>query len=639
MKRFLSLFLCLILTVTTVACGQTDKNDSPNGAEDTSNGASGTQSTQGDITPPSVDLDFSGNDLDASFDASEATDVVFSENGIEIKGQGAAAEGCRLLLTEPGTYVLSGSCKDGKITVSVGENDKVKLVLDGLDLICKDGTALLVTEGDKVFLTLADGSKNKLADGASYTETVGETNVDGAIFSRADLTVNGSGTLSVSANNKHGIVSKDDLVLAGTGTLSVTSAGVALEGKDCVKIREMTLDLTSGGDGIRSTNTEDSSRGYVYVESGTLTIKSEGDGIQAETLLQIEGGSLSIVTGGGSENAPIKQGGDMMGGFRPGGNFGYTESTDTQPSRKGLKCTSLVLVNGGEVSVDAYDDGIHSDGDVSIAGGKTTVASGDDGIHGEKILQVTGGELTVKKSYEGLEACEIYIKDGKTSVTASDDGLNASDGSGGMMGGGFPGGMMGGGSAAYLCISGGYLLVDAAGDGLDSNGNFDMTGGTVLVAGPTNSGNGALDFGDGCTGSVSGGILIAVGASGMAENFTNAQNQGSMLVGTGTCQAGTGIAVCDENGRVLASFTPNKAYQCAVITAPGIKQGETYTVYAGADVANADENGFAKESTLSGGTAVATVEMTSLLYGSGMGGGMGGGMRPGGGGGMRPGRK
>lgn len=635
MKRLLAFFLCVAVMSAAVSCGKktsrelADENVETQGSSETESGKGGS------ISKPAVDTDFSENDIDASYDNSLATKVVFSDSEVIVTGQGTVVEECRLLVTEPGTYEILGSCKDGKITVSVGENDKVKLVLNGLNLACKDGAALVVTEGEKVFLSLANGSENKIADGASYTETVGETNVDGAIFSRADLTVNGSGTLSVSANNKHGIVSKDDLVLAGRGILSVTSAGVALEGKDCVKIRDMTLDLTSGGDGIRSTNTEDSSRGYVYVESGTIEIKSEGDGIQAETLLQIEGSSLSIVTGGGSANAPVNQGGDMMGGFRPGGNFGYTESTDTQPSQKGLKCTSLVLINGGEVSIDAYDDGIHSDGDISIAGGKTTVASGDDGIHGEKILQVTDGELTVTKSYEGLEACEIYIKGGKTSITASDDGLNASDGSGGMMGGGFPGGMMGGGSAAYLCISGGYLLVDAAGDGLDSNGNFDMMGGTVLVAGPTNSGNGALDFGDGCTGNVSGGILIAVGASGMAENFTNAQNQGSMLVSTGTRQAGTSIAVCDENGRVLASFTPNKAYQCAVITAPEIREGKTYTVYTGAKTANADENGFAQDGTLSGGTVVATVEMTSLLYGSGMG----GGMRPGGGGGMRPGKK
>ena len=176
-------------------------------------------------------------------------------------------------------------------------------------------------------------------------------------------------------------------------------------------------------------------------------------------------------------------------------------------------------------------------------------------------------------------------------------------------------------------------MVNASGDGLDSNGNFDMMGGTVLVSGPTNSGNGALDYGDGCKGTVSGGILIAVGSSGMAENFTNAENQGSMLVSTGSCQAGTSIAVCDENGKVLVSFTSPKSFQTAVITAPEIQKGQSYTVYSGATVQNADENGFASGSTLTGGTKIATVEMTSLLYGSG---GMGGGM--GGGGGFRPGR-
>ena len=638
MKRIGILCLCALLIGSMLSCGSqkgiynqdesgtvnsnTDQDNRPSGGQDKeTNGkedfSSGKDKVNTEI--PSVDLEFTEADKDASYEDGQATKIEFSDTSVEISGGGASLEGCKVIIDAPGTYVLTGDCQNGKITVSLGKKEKAQLVLDGLALTCKDGAALVVSEADKVFLTLAEGSENSLSDGSSYTETVEQTNVDGAIFSRGGLTINGEGKLTVKGNYKHGIVSKDDLVLSGGGSLVVTAGGAGLEGKDCVKLCDMKVNITAEGDGIRSTNTEDASRGYVYIESGELTINSQNDGIQAETLLQIDGGKLNIVTGGGSAKAPVKQD-NMMGGggFRPGGSSSST--TTNEESRKGLKCSSAILINGAEITVDSYDDGIHANGDVSIAGGNTTVASGDDGVHADSILEITDGDLSVTKSYEGLEAAKIYIKGGNISLVSSDDGLNASDGSGR----GF-----GGSSNAYLCISGGYMVVNASGDGLDSNGNFDMMGGIVLVSGPTNSGNGALDYGDGCKGTVSGGILIAVGSSGMAENFTNAENQGSMLVSTGSCQAGTSIAVCDEDGKVLVSFTSPKTFQTAVITAPEIQKGQSYTVYSGATVQNADENGFASGSTLTGGSQVATVEMTSLLYGSG---GMGGG------GGFRPGR-
>ncbi|MBE6638304.1 MAG: carbohydrate-binding domain-containing protein [Ruminococcaceae bacterium] len=637
MKRILSIFLCFILLLSAVSCKKKNNTASSAKGEDKATGESQNGAQPGEVekvTIPSLDLDFSGEDSDDSYD-SDAVAVVFSDSGITISGEGALSNGTQLSIISAGTYILSGKCADGKITVNIGENEKAKLVLNGLNLTCQSGAALLIREGDKVFLTLAEESENTISDGGSYTETIGESNVDGAVFSRADMTINGSGKLTVNGNNKHGIVSKDDLIFSDSGSVMINAQGVGAEGKDCVKIREMTLIIESSGDGIRSTNTEDAARGFVYVESGNITVNAKGDAIQAETLLQISGGEFMLKTGGGADAAPQNQGNDMMGGgFRPGGN--NTNSATDGISCKGLKCSATVLINGGILQIDAYDDGIHSDSDVGMGDGEVQIASGDDGIHAESMLEIAGGSLSISKSYEGLEAYKIYIKGGNISLVSVDDGLNASDGNGSM--GGF-GGMMGGmgGSEAYLQISGGYLFVNAGGDGLDSNGNFDFTGGIVLVSGPTNSGNGALDYGEGCSANVSGGVLIAVGSMGMAENFRSATGQGSVLVSTGSCSAWTNIAVCDANGKVIASFTPPKSYQCAVITAPGIVQGGTYTIYTGGSVDHANGNGFAENSTLLGGNKIATVEMTSLIFESGSG--MGGGMPPPSGGGMRPDRR
>lgn len=631
MKRWLIAILCIALMLSAVSCGK-KKTSQPNmPSQDSAETEREAQAGKVEnVIPPSLDLEFSKKDTDASYDDTESTIIVFSENDVQISGEGATAEKTKINITSAGTYVFSGSCSDGKIMVTLEKNDKAKLVLNGLALTCKDGSALVITEGDKVFLTLADGSQNSISDGNSYTETIESTNVDAAIFSRADMAINGGGSLTVNANNKHGIVSKDDLILSGKGSLAVNALGVGLEGKDCVKIEDMTVSVVSGSDGIRSSNTEDATRGFVYIKNGNISVESQKDGIQAETLLQIDGGDISIVSGGGSQNAPAHRENDM---FRPGSGANNSQ-TDNEVSTKGLKCATMVLINGGKIQIDACDDGIHSDGDVGLSFGDVEIASGDDGIHAEAVLEIAGGSLFVTKSYEGLEGCKIYLKGGNISVVSSDDGLNASDPNA-SSGGGF-GGMMGGGGDAYLCISGGYVFINAAGDGLDSNGNFDLTGGIVLVSGPTNGGNGALDYGDGCKGTVSGGTLIAVGSAGMAENFTNAENQGTILVSTGSCGAGTTIAICDEKGTVLASFTPVKAYQTAVITCPGMVVGGTYSVYTGATVKDTDGNGFAENSTLSGGTKIGSVELTTLVVGSGGMGGGGGGMKPSGGGGMRP---
>lgn len=574
-------------------------------AEQTSSAGAGSVTAAVDI-----DKSFTDRDLDAGYDAASASRITFSEGGAALSGTGAKADGTVVTISEAGTYILSGSCADGQVVVEAADTDKVQLVLDGFSLTCADNAALYIRSADKVFLTLAGERQNTLADtGTAYAQTDADTTVDGVIFSKADLTINGSGSLTVTAGYKHAIVSKDDLRITG-GILTITAAYGGLYGKDCVKICGGSFSLTTGADGIQSSNAEDAARGFVYISGGDFNIQSATDGIQAETVLQIDGGSFSLTTGDGSANASTTAGGGW-GNWGGWGQSAQSSSADSS-SAKGLKSATEMVLNGGSFVIDSSDDGIHTNGDLTIAGGELTISSGDDGMHADSELVILGGSITITKSYEGLEGLAITIGGGEISVTASDDGLNAAGGNDASAIGGRPGqNTFAADSDAFIKITGGRLTVNAAGDGVDSNGALYMSGGEVYVSGPTDSGNGALDY-DG-TGEITGGIFIAVGSSGMAMNFTSADGQCSLLYNFSGSLSGA-VSLQNAAGETLAAFTPQKSYSSVLISAPGIQTGEIYTLSAGSQSVQITPT----SSTFSNGGGVGT-----------MGGGMGGpgGMR------------
>ena len=619
--------LLIFAALLTSACGKVPPNtDITNGSQ-----VSSSSGTPAEIE--NMDMSFSNRDNESNYTENGATIITFSEDSIDISGIGVTKDENRITITKAGTYILRGSSENTALVVRASDTDKIQIVFDGVSLSNPDGPAVYIACADKVFITLSDGSVNTLSDGNSYEITEDETTLDAALFSREDLTINGNGTLSVSGNYKHGVVSKDDLVITG-GNITVTAKNVGLNGKDAVKITNATIDITAGSDGIRSNNTEDTERGFIYIESGNITIEAENDAIQAETALQIDGGSFLLRSEGGSANASTNNDGSWnsgwggWGGF--GGSIGSSSSSSTAESAKGLKAGAALIINGGEFDIDSSDDALHTNGDITITNGTLHISSGDDGIHADDTLLISGGVLDISKSYEGIEATYITISGGNISLVASDDGLNAAGGNDSSAMGGRPGQNMFSQGTGSITISGGYLLVNASGDGVDSNGTLSVTGGVTLVSGPTNSGNGALDYGS--SASISGGIFIAVGAQGMATGFTSAENQGAILTSVSTQSAGKTLCICDENGNVLASFTPAKSYQSIVVSAPGIEKGNTYTLVSGAEIEGADENGFAENTTKSGGTTIAEIEMISSIYGSsgGMGGfgDFGGGSRP-----------
>lgn len=300
-----------------------------------------------------------------------------------------------------------------------------------------------------------------------------------------------------------------------------------------------------------------------------------------------------------------------------GGMWGASSSqnADDSISMKALKAEESLTVNGGIFKLDPADDALHSNGSVTVNDGTFTILTGDDGVHADLSVVINGGKISVEESYEGIEGETIDINGGEIDIVSSDDGLNAaggtdSSGTGGFFGKGGRPDVFGESSDACIRISGGIIRIDADGDGVDSNGRIEVSGGETYVNGPENSGNGAIDYELEAT--ISGGIFIAAGASGMAQNFSSSSTQGSVMM---SCSGKETVSLKTAYGEEIISFTPQKSCNCIVISCPELTVGESYIFECG---------GSSSEFTL-----------TSLIYGSsgGMGGmdGMGGmGGKPGG---------
>jgi hypothetical protein len=565
---------------------------------------------------------FTSSDLDIGYDEADATNITLNVDSIQVDGDGAKVSGTTVTLTQDLTYIITGTLDDGQIIVDASSSDKLHIVLNGVDITCSDNPAIYIKQADKVFITLAEDTQNTLSDGSSYATDSDETNLDAAIYSKDDLTLNGNGTLTVNGNYAHAIVSKDDLVI-GSGTYIITSVNTALYGKDCVKINEGTFTITAGTDGIKSDNDEDETLGYVVICGGTFTITAGKDGIQATTDILIGGGTFDITTGGGSSDASTTSSGTQNSqwgtNWGTGQNQNQTSSSSSDTaSAKGLKAGVDLTIEGAVLTIDSSDDGVHSNGNVYLTDVSLTIASGDDGIHADSLVQVNGtSTIEISKSYEGIEGLSIEINGGDISVTASDDGFNAAGGNdSSSLNGRLGMNSFSSDSDCVITINDGYVFINASGDGIDSNGSVEINGGVTLVSGPTDSSNGALDYNS--TAEITGGIFIAAGSSGMMQNFEQADQGALLCFSTSTISGGTSVIIVDKDGNVVASFTPPKNYQCVLFSAPAISSGQTYTIYTGATVSGADENGYAVSTSFSGGTKLASVTLSKniMSYGS-----------------------
>ena len=571
----------------------------------------------------------SKKDLDSSWDSPNGT-IILDGAAIAAEGTGVSVNGNIATITATGTYVVSGTSTDGQIVVNATKNDHVRLVLNGAHITNKSGAPIYAASCDKLVVILADGTKNTLTDGGDGFKYANETNEEpnAALFCKDDLTINGTGMLDVNAEFNNGIGTKDDLVIV-SGNITVTAANHGLRGNDSVSVYGGALSITAGKDGIQSSNADDAEKGWIYIADGSITIKAENDGIQAETDMLIAGGVFEITTGGGASAAPVQQNGfgGGVGGQRPQGGMngnqfpGGTTSSDTTAttteSKKAVKSNGNLVINGGIFVIDAEDDGVHSDNDLTVNGGDFTIQSGDDGVHATNALIITNGNIRIIKSYEGLEGSTIDISGGNIYADASDDGINAAGGVDST--GGRGGDRFSQASSHYIRITGGVVDVCGGADGIDSNGNVFLDGGTVYISGQSMGMDGAIDLDGAFT--VTGGTLITAGS---VISPQASSTQASLLVSyTAQNASGSIVTLKDENGSTIAEYTSRIAFGASGFTSPNLVIGQTYSIWV--------NNEKRIDVTLSG--VVTAVAEGGGAYNIG---GFGGGRGQGGGRGMNP---
>lgn len=641
----------VILSMTVTACSGTaaDSTDT-------------TESQQAVSTGDTLSYDdmFTDRDLDVGYEESDSVKISLSDDSTTVSSgssdnsstddtvDGVTVDGNVITITSGGTYIISGTLTEGQLVVDA-DDEKVQLVLDNADITCATSAAMYVKSAGKTFITLAEGSENILMNTAEF-EAIDDNNIDAVIFSKDDLALNGSGTLTINSENGHGIVSKDDLKITG-GTYNITAASHALSGKDSVRIAAGTFNLVSGKDGIHSENADDSSKGYVYIAGGEFTIDSTGDGIDASNIVQIDGGTFDITAGGGVENSTKTHEDNMMGGpgggngpqmgeapdgnapsekpsgeapqGDPGNNSSENSGSDnsssdreTPPekpdsntnqaagteqsesdtsdsdsaSTKGIKADGRLYINGGTFTINSADDSVHSNSAVTINDGTYTLTTGDDGVHSGEAVEINGGTITISESYEGLEGLTVTINDGDIDITSSDDGINAAGGNEEM---GF--GRMGNDSTEntstdemWMEINGGYIHVLAGGDGIDSNGDITVNGGEVYIDGPSDSGNSAIDYGDRSACYINKGTVVAIGSSGMAEDISDDSDQQVMLVKLDSQKEAGEVTLTDSDGNEIITYTALKAYDCVIISTKALEAGQTYTLTTSGTQTNVD---------------------------------------------------
>ena len=574
-----------VLSVSLAACGNAAGNAGSTSATDSLTGESTAAATleSGDEAAPSgtsaatgtsvvatsyIDTSdqFSERDLDSTYDESDSVQIVLSDSGSSCKKSSVKVDGSTITITEKGVYEITGTLSNGQIVVDA-EDEKVQLVLNGVSIANSSSAAIYVKGADKVFITLAEGTENNLSTTGEYV-AIDDNNIDAVIYAKDDIVFNGEGKLVITNGYGHGIVGKDDVKIT-SGEYDITASASGINGKDSIRIADGTFVIDAGTDCLHSANDEDDTLGYIYISSGTFNLTSDSDGMDASSTLQIDGGTFKI-------------------------------------------------------------------------------NSGDDAIHCDDATVINDGEITVSKSYEGIEGTSVVINGGTIDIVASDDGINAA---GGNDSSGFGPGAAAAGrgdtaastgtngqgaaaassdtsgngdrfssSTAYIEINGGSIHINSEGDGVDANGKLYVTGGYTVVDGPTNAGNGALDY-DG-TASITGGTFIALGSSGMALNFTEAE-QGSILVNfessfskgdeiTLEDSEGNTVSFTDQDGNKTSKITAAKSGNSVLISSPDITSGGTYTLTAGSLTVGVSMNGNNIYGSGSG-------------FGGGMGGRMGGG--------------
>ncbi|MGM9636609.1 MAG: carbohydrate-binding domain-containing protein [Eubacteriales bacterium] len=558
--------------------------DEGNSGSTVTSGQSGEQSTpidesrivQGPSSVESLSVDYSKYDLDDSEEPEGLKTVVFNQTTAEISGTGAVFEGGRLTITEEGVYKLSGKLTEGQVVVSVGDTEKVRLILNGVEITNSTDAAILAETGDKLILTLAEGSTNTITDRDTTVRSDTDTRSPAAIYAKISLSINGSGSLNVTSSYNNAIATKKTLKIV-SGTLNLTAENVGLKGNNAVSVCGGDLTINAGGDGIKTEEEEDTSKGYVFISGGRITITTASDGINGSLYTYITGGGISITTTGtevstdstsstGQSAAPGQPGGSFGGkGGSHGGGFGnmggMNGSSSQAPASKGIKAGSDLQIIGGIIVINSTGHCVHSSGTLTVGGTSnlTLTSSGGKGIQAHGDLTVEGGTIDIKNSTEGIESkTNLTFSGGDVKIYATDDGINLAS------------------STGNFIISGGSLNVvvgQGDTDGIDSNNSLTVTGGILVVKAASSTGvSGAIDAERSVT--ISGGTVVILGSSSSSIRVS-----GTLRSVSGNSSLGVGpYSVRDAQGNVVFSFEVTVAAQRFWIGSDLLQSGQTYTL-------------------------------------------------------------
>ena len=501
---------------------------------------------------------FTENDVDGDWaDNAYTTYITLDGSGGTIDGNGAYFLDGDLVISNGGWYVLTGTLEDGKIIVDAHDSSKVWIRLNGVTVSCSDDACLRVDQADKVFLTLAEDTENSFSSGTVYSEEALADNTGGTIFSHDDLTINGSGSLSITAGFKHGIDVNDSLVITG-GTITITAPQDGIHVSDSLRFMEASLTIDAGDDAVHSDD-------ELYIESGTVLINSCYEGFEAVTI-DITGGDITMYPTDDGINANGGSSTMGFGGRGGGGTNGMPSPPDfsdrdmssmSNTSEGGMP--SMPGEMSGTTSTDGEMSGMPSQGEMSSMPGEmsgTTSTDGEmtSGMPSQGEMPSTPGEMPGAAQTENSD----------TDDTATDE------------------------KEPYIRISGGTLtIINATGrdaDGLDSNGSIYIDGGDIRISLLGDGTNNAIDYGSESGGEciVTGGTILAFGGSGMAEEFSENCTQCAVLYNIGsTVEAGTLFSLLDQEGEEIISYTPECSYSSVSFSLPEMTVGETYTVVCG----------------------------------------------------------
>ena len=564
--------------------------------------------------------------------------IVAKENNIEdISFEGMETVSINLSstlkITEGGIYNLTGTISDGNIYIDTKDN--VKLILNGVTINSSDGPAIYIENANVVYIELASGTVNYLTD----SETYSDSNINGTLFSKDDLIIGGDGKLVIDANYEDGIVSKDNLKII-SGELEIESVDDGIRGKDSVVIMDGNFKINASGDAIKSTNDTDSNLGYILINEGIYDLEIKLDGIQAETDLVINNGTFNIKTSGNDTDSSkgLKIGSNLI---INDGNFEIDSYDDS------IHSNNYINIKNGSFSLSSGDDAIHADNKIVIDNGNIDVLKSYEGIEASEII-INDGDINIVASDDGINAASksssndnndfsINMPDDMKDLNNKPENMEDFDSQNGNKpenmenfdpkNGNRPDenmenfdpqngnksddnnikpnfediDMNNNSNIATITINGGNIYVDANGDGVDANGSIYMNGGKLIINGPTDNGNAALDYDKEIK--ITGGILVASGFSGMALNTSNSSTQNSIMINfSETINNSELISIFDSNDNEIFTYSSSKKYQNIVISIPDLKKGETYTIYKGGSTNSIENNGLYEVGSYVGGS-------------------------------------